>query len=235
MEQELSLGLPRDGHPRVDLLDIAGKGDKNGFHPEIRWLVFRVKQRGQTNYTRMIMEEINDGPLTFSSEKAKGFLSDTLPPQLAQALRNSRDLVTQDQYHSEVLGTGRNTYNWPYDYCSLIELGKISAKVGFRPDLDKEAEEYLNSNSESSSAPMSNLRSPAAIPRSAQILAPVQQLAAPVAVKPLPVVKNKNLEINSPKIPYNAPSPPLVTKLKKGSLKTNNSGVTAGYNFLRNI
>ena len=236
MEQELSLGLPRDGHPRVDLLDIAGKGDKNGFHPEIRWLVFRVKQRGQTNYTRMIMEEINDGPLTFSSEKANGFLAETLPPQLSQALRNSRDLVTQDQYHSEVLGTGRNTYNWPYDYCSLIELGKISAKVGFRPDLDKEADEYLNSNSKTSAPGISQtVASKSSMSSVPQIIAPVQQLATPVAVKPLPVVKNKNLEINSPKIPYNAPSPPLVTKLKKGSLKTNNSGVTAGYNFLRNI
>jgi hypothetical protein len=34
------------------------------------------------------------------------------------------------------------TYNWPYDYCSLIELGKISTRVGFRPDLKKELEEF---------------------------------------------------------------------------------------------
>ena len=30
------------------------------------------------------------------------------------------------------------TYNWPYDYCSLIETAKVNTKVGFRPDLDKE-------------------------------------------------------------------------------------------------
>jgi len=240
MEQELSLGLPRNGHPRIDLLDIASKGSKNGFHPEIRWLVFRVKQRGQTSYTRMIMEEINDGPLTFSSEKSKGFLSDALPPQLAQALTNSRDLITKDQYHSEVLGAGRNTYNWPYDYCSLIELGKISAKVGFRPDLDKEAQGYLQTS----------VDSPGTSPKSRQPVTPsmVEQfiptpmaaalpsvVSAPAMIKPLPVLKKDNQEIKSPKISINAMAPPLITSPKKGMLKTNKLGMIAGYNFLRNI
>ena len=30
------------------------------------------------------------------------------------------------------------TYNWPYDYCSLIETAKINTKIGFRPDLEAE-------------------------------------------------------------------------------------------------
>ena len=30
------------------------------------------------------------------------------------------------------------SYNWPYDYFSLIELGKLSTTVGFRPELSKE-------------------------------------------------------------------------------------------------
>jgi len=36
----------------------------------------------------MVMEEINDGALTFSSENAIGFLSETLPPQLAESLKD---------------------------------------------------------------------------------------------------------------------------------------------------
>ena len=34
------------------------------------------------------------------------------------------------------------TFNWPYDYCSLIESVKINSKVGFRPDLKKEYDEF---------------------------------------------------------------------------------------------
>ena len=30
------------------------------------------------------------------------------------------------------------TYNWPYDYFSLVELDKLTTKTGFRPDLAKE-------------------------------------------------------------------------------------------------
>ena len=39
--------------------------------------------------------------------------------------------------------THNPTFNWPYDYCSLIELAKITGKVGFRPDLAKEMAERV--------------------------------------------------------------------------------------------
>ena len=35
-------------------------------------------------------------------------------------------------------GIKNPTYNWPYDFFSLLELAKIDAKVGFRPDLRDE-------------------------------------------------------------------------------------------------
>ena len=41
-------------------------------------------------------------------------------------------------YDNPNIGVGLNTYNWPYDYCSLVELGKLSSKVGFRPELQRE-------------------------------------------------------------------------------------------------
>ena len=35
-------------------------------------------------------------------------------------------------------GIKNPTYNWPYDFFSLLELAKIDTKVGFRPDLKEE-------------------------------------------------------------------------------------------------
>jgi hypothetical protein len=136
LEEQLSLDLPRTGQPRVDLLDISGDCDKPGFQPEIRWLVFKVKQRGKLNYTQMILEEINDGPITMSAENMLGYLSKELPDTVISALKERRNNMTKSQYHSEIVGFSRNTYNWPYDYCSLIELAKIKAVVGFRPNLE---------------------------------------------------------------------------------------------------
>jgi len=40
---------------------------------------------------------------------------------------------------------GDGSYNWPYDYFSMIELGKLDAKVVFRPELYREYEEAQNS------------------------------------------------------------------------------------------
>ncbi len=37
------------------------------------------------------------------------------------------------------------SYNSPYDYCSLVELGKLDTKFVFRPELEREyAEESRN-------------------------------------------------------------------------------------------
>ena len=61
LQKQIDLGIERDGFPRVDLLDTTAFPDRNGFTPDIRWLVFKVKKRGKTNYTSMILSEINGG------------------------------------------------------------------------------------------------------------------------------------------------------------------------------
>jgi hypothetical protein len=136
LEKQLDLGLPQTGVPRVDLLDTTVIKDWNGFVPEIKWMVFRVKQRGPTTYTSMIMQEINDGKSTENFNTMFGYLAEDLPPGARQALERNKNTYTKSLYNSELLGSARNTYNWPYDYCSLIELAQISTKTTFRPDLD---------------------------------------------------------------------------------------------------
>ena len=141
LKQQIKLGVTQDGHPRYDLLDIAKKCS-DGFVPEIRWLVFRVKERGVANYTQFIAEEI-DGPAALGYDNAKELmLLQGLPEQEVEKNLAERDEFAKNTYikkHS----LDSPTFNWPYDYCSLIELAKIDGKVGFRPDLEKEYKEAL--------------------------------------------------------------------------------------------
>lgn len=136
LEKQIDLGIERDGFPRVDLLDTTVFSDRNGFTPEIRWLVFKVKKRGKTNYTSMVLSEINGGDDKTSFSSIYGYLADSLPDAQKEELLKRKDEFTKQLYHSDRLGEGRNTFNWPYDYFSLIEMTKLTAKVGFRPDLE---------------------------------------------------------------------------------------------------
>ena len=145
------LGLELTGVPRIDLLDTSI--GKDGFHPEIKWIVFKVKQRGVPSYTDLIRDEI-DGYDSMS------YLAQTrLTRDLDAEVINERgELILTDEeeerrtnhtkmaylaFQSYRGGDGSSvTYNWPYDMCSLIETAKITTKVGFRPDLEKEIVEY---------------------------------------------------------------------------------------------
>jgi hypothetical protein len=71
-----------------------------------------------------------------------GYTSDNLSDKQKEAIEKEKSRYTKDLYTSTKIGENLNTFNWPYDYCSLIELGKLTAKVGFRPDLEKEVEEF---------------------------------------------------------------------------------------------
>ena len=139
--KELELGLPRNGHPRVDLIDIAEIGARDGFIPEIKWMIFKVKERGVDSFSRFVSEEVNGGPSSFSYDNVFGVIADNLPQEQKDFLRSKKAEYTKGLYVSDDMGVAGNTYNWPYDYCSLIELGKLSVNVGFRPELDREVEE----------------------------------------------------------------------------------------------
>ena len=139
LKEQINLGAIRDGHPRYDLLDIAEKACKQGFFPEIKWLVFKVKERGLATYAEMIAQEV-DGPNALGYDNAKElFTLQGLPSDQVDRILGDRDEFTKNAYISKH-ALSSPTYNWPYDYCSLIESAKINSKVGFRPDLDKEYE-----------------------------------------------------------------------------------------------
>ena len=140
LKEQINLGAVRDGNPRYDLLDIAEKACKQGFFPEIKWLVFKVKEKGYSTYAEMIIEEV-DGPNAFGYDNAKEFMTlQGLPEDQVDRILGDRDEFAKNAYISKH-SLDSPTYNWPYDYCSLIESVKVNSRVGFRPDLEKEYEE----------------------------------------------------------------------------------------------
>ena len=140
LQKELELGLPSNGHPRVDLLDTTVLKDMNSFNPTIKWLIFKVKQQGIPSYSEFIFSEINGGVDSRAYNKIFGAISKNLPDDERRRLEAQRSLYTKNLYFTEEFGKGFNTFNWPYDYCSLIESSKLTTTVGFRPDLDKEVQ-----------------------------------------------------------------------------------------------
>lgn len=143
LSEQIRLNIPRTGVPRSDLLDTSIFDQNESFNPNIRWIVFKVKQRGQTSYHDFIVSEINGGiPMPLSYDDKFGYTSDNLSDKQKEAIEKEKSRYTKDLYTSTKIGENLNTFNWPYDYCSLIELGKLTAKVGFRPDLEKEVEEF---------------------------------------------------------------------------------------------
>tara|TARA_R110000796_G_scaffold5103_1_gene19347 strand:- start:10101 stop:14213 length:4113 start_codon:yes stop_codon:yes gene_type:complete len=86
---------------------------------EIRWMVFKVKQKAKTNYfDKVIAKKAGYG----TAAQAAGF---------------STNAQNQGEQEAKI------SYNWPYDFFSLVELVKIDAEIEFadiefpKPDTSK--------------------------------------------------------------------------------------------------
>ena len=102
----LSAELLGDGAVvKNDVLDENAEG--KGIPSNIQWMIFKVKKRAKTNYFDKVIAK-------------KGTTEDTSGVQLVgvtNAVTGKKD--------KEI------TYNWPYDFFSLVELVKIDAEVSF--------------------------------------------------------------------------------------------------------
>ena len=97
----------------VDPKVLSAKDDddttKSSIFPkDIRWMVFKVKQRGKNNYFGA----------SLTQDDNKGFGLTELDPK--GKLGVSGKQLTY-------------SYNWPYDFFSLVELGKIETSITFEP------------------------------------------------------------------------------------------------------
>ena len=88
-----------------NVLDENAEG--NGIASNIQWMVFKVKKRAKTNYYDKVIAK-------------KGTTEETSGVEL-QGITNSVDGSRDKDI----------TYNWPYDFFSLVELVKIDAEVSF--------------------------------------------------------------------------------------------------------
>ena len=72
-------------------------------NPNLRWMVFKVKQKGQSRYQEVVTPQIGRG----------------LPPTV---------LFTDPSHEPDY----PLRYNWPYDYVSIIELAKIEVEAMYK-------------------------------------------------------------------------------------------------------
>jgi hypothetical protein len=90
--------------------EFFGDLGSNDFPPNIRWKIFKVKKRARNNYFNV----------TKTSERGSGFAF-TSKTELAGFSSNPEAELD-------------HSYNWPYDFCSLVELAKINSEATFEPE-----------------------------------------------------------------------------------------------------
>jgi hypothetical protein len=110
---------------------INGKIEKGNPLPEkIRWMVFKAKKRAETNYYDKIVGEQDT---TVAGTNRKDFTTRRLARQAASILRPE--------------GVDVNvSYNWPYDFFSLVELVQLEAEATLKNstvDIDEETSPIL--------------------------------------------------------------------------------------------
>ena len=82
------------------------------FSDDLRWMVFKVKQKAETNYFKMLSESAQEEGFKFDVIRNKGVIKD----------------ASQFAY----------SYNWPYDFFSMIEMIKVDAEVVIKNKKDEE-------------------------------------------------------------------------------------------------
>ncbi len=104
-------------HSLQSRFEFFGKEGMNnnpfvGFGSDIRWMVFKAKQRGKNNYNNV----------TKKSERGLGF-----PFTTNKELEKFTSVPDRELPYS---------YNWPYDFFSLVELAQLETEYEFTKTLE---------------------------------------------------------------------------------------------------
>jgi hypothetical protein len=86
---------------------------------QIRWMVFKVKQRATSDYYDHIPDMANEAPNTRTSIG---------PSQITMG-----DVILDVKSNKKTTREYPIQYNWPYDYISLVELARLDVEVLYRP------------------------------------------------------------------------------------------------------
>ena len=114
-------------------LDVNAVG--NELPDRVQWMVFKVKQRAETNYySKIIGRQVERR----SGGGAGGNNMQTTSFNVANLAQTNQATVTSEGLNTDV------SYNWPYDFFSLVELAKIESEVKFAERLIKPGQEPVS-------------------------------------------------------------------------------------------
>jgi hypothetical protein len=127
-------------------LDVTDELLNGPLPSRLQWMVFKVKQKANTNYYRKVVTTNPVTRLPTIAEQAANFdPSGLTPPTISKVVKgNIADVVNKLpngplDLIAEGAGAGgilkakdfKTSYNWPYDFFSLVELVKIDQEVEF--------------------------------------------------------------------------------------------------------
>jgi hypothetical protein len=94
---------------------------KRPIQDRLRWMVFKVKQKANTNYFNKVIENQK-----YSDSRYK----------------SSYQIGRTNTSDASKTGLGEYSYNWPYDNFSLVEFIKIDASVKFSDDFEETEQDF---------------------------------------------------------------------------------------------
>ena len=106
-------------HPLLTSHLMGAAVDQTGepLQSQLRWMVFKIKQKAPTNYyEKLVRNQSLSGKAVSKLSIGRSSISETDIPEYS--------------------------YNWPYDYFSLVEFAKIDAEVKFAPSTTGPSPEY---------------------------------------------------------------------------------------------
>jgi hypothetical protein len=113
-------------------------------NPNLRWMVFKVKQKSQAMYGDKIISQVNQSaqtPFQFTSElEMKQTQEIPVMQKIKDQFENMKSGNRKEQEPTYPL-----KYNWPYDYFSFVELVKVEAEILFS---DKMSEVYSDESAD---------------------------------------------------------------------------------------
>ena len=110
----------------VDKTPFEGSDQKAFLEEKVRWIVFKVKMRAEKDLSKIKRESLpglkSGKKIANTSIKDSGYFykDDSNDP----VINESRGINGLKYKHS---------FNWPYDYFSMVELIKVESKVDFLP------------------------------------------------------------------------------------------------------
>ena len=113
-----------------DLLDTELLGVDALRNDNMRWMVFKVKQRATTQYDDLVASTAGQSSKDISPRRKK----------------------TKVKAQQTKAGNYEIQFNWPYDYVSFVELVKFDAEILYRPSKPKDLQESSESYSEPGAA-----------------------------------------------------------------------------------